>query len=89
MVRLTMVTCLAGAAASAQVREYTPPEIRQLTARSLRVFQAPEASQGVAADARHFYAVDNTVLAKYEIASAKRAGQWQAPRNGLIRHMNS
>lgn len=69
--------------------EYKAPEIRHLAARTIRVFQAPEADQGVAADARHFYAVDNTAIAKYEISSGHRAGQWARPRNGLIRHMNS
>jgi hypothetical protein len=72
-----------------QVPEYTPPEIRRLTARTLRAFEAPEADQGVAADARHFYAVGNTVIGKYEIGSGRRAGRWAGPRNGLIRHMNS
>ena len=87
--RLALVTAALGASASAQVREYTPPEIRQVTARTVRVYEAAEASQGVAADARHFYAVDNTTLAKYEIASGRRVAAWQGPRNGLIRHMNS
>ncbi len=75
--------------ADAQSPQDTPQEIRHLTARTLRVFQAPEADQGVAADARHFYAVDNTVIAKYEIASGRRVGQWTGVQNGLIRHLNS
>jgi len=87
--RFAIVGCVLGASASAQIPQYTAPAIRQLTARTLRVWQVPEASQGVAADLRHFYAIDNTVLAKYEIATGKRAGRWQGPRNGLIRHMNS
>jgi len=49
----------------------------------------PEADQGVAVDARHFYAVDNTVLAKYEIASGSFVTRWAGPEDGLIRHMNS
>lgn len=85
---LALVTVF-GALMSAQVRDYEAPEIRHLAARTLRVFQAPEADQGVAADARHFYVVDNTVIAKYEIGSGHRAGEWVGPRNGLIRHMNS
>jgi hypothetical protein len=69
--------------------EYTPPQIRHLTARTVRTFSAPEARQGVAADARHFYAVDNTQIAKYDIASGRRETQWAGPRDGLIRHLNS
>jgi hypothetical protein len=72
-----------------QVSDYKAPEVRRLTARTLRVFQAPEADQGVAADSRHFYVVDNTVIAKYEIASGARVDQWIGPKDGLIRHMNS
>ncbi len=71
------------------VPEYKAPAIQRLTARTLRVYEAPEADQGVAADARHFYAIDNTVIAKYEIASGKLVDRWMGPRNGLIRHINS
>ena len=87
------VILLAGAAhaipALTQIPDYSPPPIRRLTARTSRTFVAPEARQGVAADARYFYAVDNTVVAKYEIASGRRVGAWTGPRNGPIRHLNS
>lgn len=72
-----------------QVPDYTPPTVLRLSARTLRTFDAPEASQGVGADRRYFYAVGNTVVAKYEIASGRRVGEWTGPRNGLIRHLNS
>lgn len=75
--------------APTQIPEYTPPPVRRLTARTVRTFAAPEARQGVAADAKHFYAVDNTVVAKYELASGRRVAAWTGPRNGLIRHLNS
>jgi hypothetical protein len=61
----------------------------RLAARTLRVYEAPEADQGVAADARHFYAVDNSEIAKYEIASGKLVERWQAPDREAIRHLNS
>jgi hypothetical protein len=67
----------------------TRPDIRRLTARTLRTFSAPEARQGVAADTRYFYAVDNAAIAKYEIATGKRVGAWTGARAGLIRHLNS
>jgi hypothetical protein len=79
-----LVTC-----GASQRPDYTPPEIRRLTARTLRVFTAPEATQGAANDGRHFYAIGNTVIAKYDIASGRRVGEWAGPRNGPIRHMNS
>jgi hypothetical protein len=75
--------------AAAAVPEYETPPIVQLTARTVRVYKAPEASQGVAVDSQNFYAVDNSVLAKYEIESGRLIDRWIGPRNGLIRHMNS
>lgn len=66
-----------------------PPEARQLRARTLRVYHAPEANQGVAADDRFFYPIDNTAVAKYEIATGRRVAEWVGPRNGFVRHLNS
>lgn len=68
---------------------YRVPEVRRLAAKTLRVYPAPEADQGVAADARHFYPVDNTVVAKYEIATGGYLDKWAGPVGGLIRHLNS
>lgn len=81
--------CALAASAAPQISDYTPPEVRRLRARTLRTWPAPEATQGAAAGARHFYAIGNSVIAKYEIASGRRAGEWAGPRNGPIRHMNS
>jgi hypothetical protein len=71
------------------IPEYTPPEVLELKASTLRVYEVPEANQGVAVDDRFFYAVDNTVLGKYEIATGQFVERWIGPRNGPIRHMNS
>jgi hypothetical protein len=71
------------------IPDYVAPAVQKLTARTLRAYPAPEAEQGVAADARHFYPIDNTVVAKYEIGSGRFVDRWSGPRNGLIRHMNS
>lgn len=93
--RLALVTIAAGpifalaTSAASQVRDYTPPEVRRLTAKTLRTWTAPEATQGTAAASRHFYAIGNSVIARYEIATGRRAGEWTGPRNGPIRHMNS
>lgn len=74
-------------------RPHDPPEVldapAHLTARTLRVYQAPEADQGVAADARFFYAVDNAVIAKYDLATGEAVGRWSGPPGGLVRHLNS
>src|SRR5918993_1284425 len=88
-VAVACVGCALVTGAASQTIDYTPPEIRRLAGRTLRVFSAPEATQGAANDARHFYAIANTVIAKYDIASGRRVGEWTGPRNGPIRHMNS
>jgi hypothetical protein len=62
--------------------------IPRLTARTVRTYEVPEAIQGVAADARHFYAVDNRVLAKYAIDAGQRVDRWEGAE-ALIRHLNS
>jgi hypothetical protein len=68
---------------------YAPPDVLRLTARTLRAYEAPEAVQGVAADRHHFYAINNTILAKYRIDSGQRVDRWAGPTGGLIRHLNS
>jgi hypothetical protein len=69
--------------------QYVAPTVQKLTARTLRVYTVPEATQGVAADRRHFYAIDNSIVAKYEISSGRVVDRWAGARNGLIRHLNS
>ena len=73
----------------AAVPEYVAPPVQRLTAKTVRTYDVPEATQGVAADRQFFYAIDNTVLAKYEIASGRFVDRWVGPRRGLVRHMNS
>ena len=68
---------------------YKAPEVQRLAAKTLRVYEATEADQGVAADAQHFYAVDNATIAKYVTASGAAVDKWLGPAGGLIRHLNS
>jgi hypothetical protein len=69
--------------------ESGPPAVQRLAAKTLRVYEAPEADQGVAVDVRHFYPVDNTVIAKYDIATGMLIDRWVGPEGGLVRHLNS
>jgi hypothetical protein len=69
--------------------DYVEPQPLHLKASTLRAWPAPEADQGVAVDARHFYAVDNSTIAKYETASGRLVARWSGPQHGLIRHLNS
>lgn len=75
--------------AAPELAEYQPPEVRHLVGHTLRVYDVPEADQGVAASGTHFFAVDNSVIAKYDVTSGKLIDRWAGPRNGPIRHLNS
>ena len=49
---------------------------------------AEEARQGVAADARHVYAIANSEIGKYDRRTGKRVAQWRGDPAQFI-HMNS
>jgi hypothetical protein len=55
----------------------------------LRRFKAAEARQGVAVDARHFYAIDNHAVGKYDKRTGERVGGYEALDGGAIHHLNS
>jgi hypothetical protein len=55
----------------------------------IRRHAAPEATQAVAVDTKHFYAIGNRVIGKYDKASGRRLNQWSAPADSPIRHLNS
>jgi hypothetical protein len=86
---LAAITCAVRLLAQAPVAPAPPPEIPQLTGTTLRVYEAAEATQGVAAGNAHFYAVDNSTLGKYEIRSGQLVDRWLGAPKGPIRHMNS
>jgi hypothetical protein len=75
--------------AQAPAPQAPPADVLQLTGKTVRVYDAAEATQGVAAGIAHFFAVDNSTLAKYEIRSGQRVDRWIGAPNGAIRHMNS
>lgn len=59
------------------------------SARTVRRFRAPEASQAVAVDARFFYAIGNTVVAKYDKNSGSLVATWRAEPGSHVAHLNS
>ncbi len=67
---------------TAQVPESPPVE-------ASRRFEAPEARQAVAVSERHFYAIGNRVIAKYDKQGGRRLAAWEGPEGGPIRHLNS
>jgi hypothetical protein len=52
-------------------------------------FVIPEANQGVGVDAKHFYAVDNQTIGKYDKMSGKLVKKWQGDKNGPLLHLDS
>ena len=52
-------------------------------------FGTEEATQGVAVDAEHFYAISNRHIGKYEKDTGRRVGGWEGPAEGPIIHLDS
>lgn len=96
---LTALVLLAGCAQAPDPRgqeipsldaaEYAPPPVQQLAAHTLRVYETPEADQGVAADATYIYPIDNYVIGKYRRDTGELVDRWTGEKGGLIRHLNS
>jgi hypothetical protein len=51
--------------------------------------RVPEANQGVGVDERHFYAVNNRTITKYDKATGLLIDTWQGPNSGPIVHLDS
>jgi len=79
-VALVAVACRAMTASMFQTAE---------AARTERRFPAPEASQAVAVDGRFFYAIGNTVVAKYDKRTGAQAAIWRAEPGSHVAHLNS
>jgi hypothetical protein len=75
--------------AQAPAADATESAVQQLTGKTLRIYDAAEATQGVAAGIAHFFAVANSTIGKYEIRSGQLIERWAGAPNGPIRHMNS
>jgi hypothetical protein len=73
------------AAPPALAEEAGPP---QGSSELLQRFQIKEARQAVAVDAEAFYAVDNTVIAKYDKKTGTLIAKWDGERDGAI-HLDS
>jgi hypothetical protein len=52
-------------------------------------FAVPEANQGVGVDDRHFYAVDNQTIGKYDKKTGKLVKKWSGDKKGPILHLDS
>jgi hypothetical protein len=54
----------------------------------IATFPAAEAIQGVAVDDRHFYAIDNTAIGKYERGSGQKVGEFRRSPDLPLIHMD-
>jgi hypothetical protein len=52
-------------------------------------WDVPEATQGVAVDATHFYAIANSVVAKYDKKTGERVAVWKASDDYPLTHLNA
>lgn len=55
----------------------------------VRRFPTEEATQGVAVDETHFYAISNRHIGKYDKRSGERVGGWEGAPDGPIVHLDS
>jgi hypothetical protein len=88
--RTLLISALLLAASPAVAQEQPAPD-QQLPVQQAEVigrFKAPEATQGVAVDAKYFYAVANSRIAKYDKASGRKVAEWQGER-ARYPHINS
>lgn len=82
LLALLAAPVLAQPAAAPKGPAVLPPAVQ------LRLWPAPEARQGVAVDATHFYAIVNSRIGKYRKADGVKIGEWVGDR-AVIRHLNS
>lgn len=57
--------------------------------KQIRIFNVPEARQGVAVDENYFYAVTNYKIVKYKKETGERVDGWEGEENGPIKHLDS
>ena len=65
------------------------PEPEPTPSELMRTLTIPEANQGIAVDAEHFYAVDNQTIAKYNKRTGERVDMWEGAEGGPIIHLDS
>ena len=59
------------------------------TLQQVAEFSIPEANQGIGVDEKHFYAIDNRAIAKYDKKTGKLVKKWVGEKDGPIIHLDS
>ncbi len=88
MIDVLLTILLAAAAPEGEASPVTCAPL-QLTAKTTHTWPAADADQGAAATSDHFYAVDNSVIAKHDRKTGALKGRWSGEAEGFIRHLNS
>lgn len=70
-------------------KEELPPIKLDRTLTEIARYDAPEARQAVAVDDTHFYAIVNSMIAKYDRKSGERVAVWRSDAERPLRHLNS
>lgn len=68
LVQLALATAIVALPLTVQAQEVAPPAASKppaMTSELVDSFVVPEVNQGIGVDAEHFYAIDNTTIAKY------------------------
>ena len=89
---LCLAICLATLPAGCAPRGHVAlpdPTSASASAKTIRRFSAPEASQAVAVDERYFYAIGSAVIGKYDKRSGMQVAVWKPDAGQPIAHLNS
>jgi hypothetical protein len=85
---LLVVAAPAAAQVPPRAAPEPPPPAQGLAAEEVARWPAPEARQGAAVDAEHFYAIVNCRIGKYRKTDGVKVAEWLGDRIA-IRHVNS
>lgn len=65
LIRIALGSAIAALPLTVQVQEVVPAAPPMMASEVLDSFVVPEVNQGIGVDAEHFYAIDNTTIARY------------------------
>ncbi len=68
---------------------FATPDIAQWRMEEIARFNAPEAHQGVVADANFLYVIGNQIIGKYDKQTFTKVAQWVGAEEGPIIHFNA
>lgn len=85
--RLSLLLALVALASAKSGAAPSTPSSGRVT--EIQRFVAPEARQGVAADAEFLYVISNHALGKYRKSGGERIASWECPEGEPLIHLNA